>query len=165
MDKVGFVCADVICDILTMKEVRSLLNDNQFLLLLPCFFCLDMFILLSFWFFIVLRNFIFQIIIIVVLIIATYLITGFYVNSKGSSYNFFFVDASCYSSMEGGRWYVQSSEKNIYFSKGSFCLFSTPICAFVWLLFQIFSMVRFTVNLICFAVNSRLFLCYNKNIS
>ena len=48
-----------------------------------------MFILLSFWFFIVLRNFIFQIIIIDVLLMATYLITGFYVNSEGSSYNFF----------------------------------------------------------------------------
>ena len=48
-----------------------------------------MFILLSFWFFIVLRNFIFQIIIIDVLLMAAYLITGFYVVSEGSSYNFF----------------------------------------------------------------------------
>ena len=51
------------------------------------FYCLEMFIFL-------LHNFIFQIIIIDVLLMATYLITGFYVNSKGSSYNFFFIDAS-----------------------------------------------------------------------
>ena len=47
--------------------------------------------------------------------------------------------------------------KKIYFYKGSFCLFSALIYTFVWLLLQIFSMVRFTVNLICFAINSRLF--------
>ena len=48
-----------------------------------------MFILLSFWFFIVLRNFSFQIIVIDVLLMAAYLITGFCVTSEGSSYNFF----------------------------------------------------------------------------
>ena len=53
-----------------------------------------MFILVSIWFFMALCNFIFQIIIIDVLLMATYLITGFYVNSEGSSYNFFFLDAS-----------------------------------------------------------------------
>ena len=52
-----------------------------------------MIILISFSFFIVLRNFIFQILKIDVLLMATYLITGFYVNSEGSSYNFFFLDA------------------------------------------------------------------------
>ena len=36
-------------------------------------------------------------------------------------------------------------------------MFSGLIYTFVWLLLQIFSMVRFTVNLICFAINSRLF--------
>ena len=51
-----------------------------------------MFILLSFWFFIVLRNFIFQIIIIDVLLRATYLRTGFYAISEGSSHNFLFID-------------------------------------------------------------------------
>ena len=45
----------------------------------------------------------------------------------------------------------------IYFYKGPFCLLSALIYAFVWPLFQIFSMVHFTVNLICFAINSRLF--------
>ena len=48
-----------------------------------------MLILLSFWFFIVLRNFIFQIIIIDVLLMATYLITGSYVNSEGLAITFF----------------------------------------------------------------------------
>ena len=47
--------------------------------------------------------------------------------------------------------------KKIYFYKGSFCLLSALIYAFVWSLLQMFSMVRFTVNLICFAINSRLF--------
>ena len=46
----------------------------------------------------------------------------------------------------------------IYFYKGPFCLLSALIYAFVWSLFQIFSMVRFTVNLIRFTINSRLFL-------
>ena len=50
-----------------------------------------------------------------------------------------------------------NNRKKIYFYKGSFCLFSALIYTFVWLLLQIFSMVRFTVNLICFAINSRLF--------
>ena len=66
MDNVSFVCAGVNCSLAirfkngTIKyfnseyEFRSLLNDK-------------MLILLSFWFFIVLRNFIFQIIIINVL--------------------------------------------------------------------------------------------------
>ena len=49
----------------------------------------------------VLRNFIYQIILIDVLLMATYLIAAFYVNSAGSSYNFFFIDAGRYSSMEG----------------------------------------------------------------
>ena len=35
---------------------------------------------------------------------ATYLITGFYVNSEGSNYNFLFLDAG--SSMDGGNWYL-----------------------------------------------------------
>ena len=48
-----------------------------------------MLILLSFWFFIVLRNFTFQIIIIDVLLMATYLITGSYVNSEGLAITFF----------------------------------------------------------------------------
>ena len=77
-----------------------------------------MFILLSFWFFIVLRNFIFQIVIIDVLLMATYLITGFYVNSEGSSYNFFFLDAVWYSSMEGEIGIFNNRIK-IYFYKGS----------------------------------------------
>ena len=46
----------------------------------------------------------------------------------------------------------------IYFYKGPFCLLSSLICAFVWSFFRIFSMVRFTVTLIRFAINSRLFL-------
>ena len=50
-----------------------------------------------------------------------------------------------------------NNRKKIYFYKRSFCLFSALIYTFVWLLLQIFSMVRFTVNLICFAINSRLF--------
>ena len=50
-----------------------------------------------------------------------------------------------------------NNRKKIYFYKGSFCLFSALIYTFVRLLLQIFSMVRFTVNLICFAINSRLF--------
>ena len=50
-----------------------------------------------------------------------------------------------------------NNRKKIYFYKGSFCLFSALIYTFVWLLLQIFSMVRFTVNLIYFAINSRLF--------
>ena len=37
-------------------------------------------------------------------------------------------------------------------------MLSALIYAFVWSLFQIFSMVRFTVNLIRFTINSRLFL-------
>ena len=45
--------------------------------------------------------------------------------------------------------------QKIYFYKGSFCLLSALIYAFVWSLLQIFSMVRFTINLICFAINSR----------
>ena len=50
-----------------------------------------------------------------------------------------------------------NNRKKIYFYKGSFCLFSALIYTFVWLLLQIFSMVRFTVNLICFAIYSRHF--------
>ena len=73
---------------------------------------------------------------------ATYLITGFYVNSEGSSYNLLFIDAG---------------SQKIFFYKGSLCLLSALIYAFAWSLLQIFSMVRFIVNLICFAVNSRLF--------
>ena len=46
----------------------------------------------------------------------------------------------------------------IYFYKGPFCLLSALIYAFVWSFFRIFSMVRFTVNLIRFAINSKLFL-------
>ena len=61
--------------------------------MLQFFYCLEMIILISFSFFTVLRNFIFQILKIDVLLMATYLITGFYVNSEGSSYNFFFLDA------------------------------------------------------------------------
>ena len=49
-----------------------------------------------------------------------------------------------------------NNRKKIYFYKGPFCLLSALIYAFVWPLFQIFSMVHFTVNLICFAINSRI---------
>ena len=51
-----------------------------------------------------------------------------------------------------------NNRKKIYFCKGTFCLLSALIYAFVWSLLQIFSVVRFTVNLMCFAINSRLFL-------
>ena len=78
MRNVSFVCADVSFSLAIRFKI---------------FCCLEMFILLSFWLFIVLRNFIFQIIIIDVLLMATYLITGFYVNSEVSSYNFLFIDA------------------------------------------------------------------------
>ena len=122
------------------------------------FVCLEMFILLSFWFFIVLRNFIFQIIIIDVLLMATYLITGFYVNSEGSSYNFFSqmpVDIV----QQRGKIGTFNNRIKIYFYKGPFCLLSALIYAFLWsCLFGTFSMVRFTVNSIRFAINSRLFL-------
>ena len=50
-----------------------------------------------------------------------------------------------------------NNRKKIYYYKGSFCLLSALIYVFVWSLLQIFSMVRFTVNLICFAISSRLF--------
>ena len=46
----------------------------------------------------------------------------------------------------------------IYLYKGPFCLLSALIYALVWSFFQIFSMVRFTVNLIRFAIDSRRFL-------
>ena len=46
----------------------------------------------------------------------------------------------------------------LYFYKGPFCLLSSLIYAFAWSLFQIFSMIRFTINLIRFAINSKLFL-------
>ena len=59
-----------------------------------------------------------------------------------------------------------NNRKKIYFYKGYFCLLGALLYAFVWSLLQMFPMVRFTINLICFAINSRLFfLCYNKNIS
>ena len=109
-------------------------------------FCLEMFILLSFLFFIVLRNFIFQIIIIDVLLMATYLITDFYVNSEGSSYNFFSqmpVDIVQWRGEIG----TFNNGKKIYFYKGSFFLLSALIYTFVWSLFQMFSMVCFTVNI------------------
>ena len=105
MDNVSFVCADVNRSLgIRLKndiikhfnreyEFCLLLNNNQVLLLLQFFYCLKMFILISFLFFIVLRGFIFQIVIIDVLSMATYLITGFYVNNEGSSYNIFFLDA------------------------------------------------------------------------
>ena len=48
--------------------------------------------------------------------------------------------------------------KKIYFYKGPFFLLSALIYAFVWSLFQVFSIVCFTVNLIRFAINARLFL-------
>ena len=51
-----------------------------------------------------------------------------------------------------------NNRKKIYFYKEPFCLLSALIYAFVWSLVQIFSMVSFTVDLICFAINSRLFL-------
>ena len=44
----------------------------------------------------------------------------------------------------------------IYFFKEPFCLLSNLIYVFAWSLFQIFSMVLFTVNLIRFALNSKL---------
>ena len=50
-----------------------------------------------------------------------------------------------------------NNRKKIYLYKGPFCLLNALIYAFVWSLFQIFSMVRFTVNLICFAIYFRLF--------
>ena len=46
----------------------------------------------------------------------------------------------------------------IYFYKWLFCLLGALIYAFFWPLLQIFSMVRFTVNLIRFAISSKLFL-------
>ena len=46
----------------------------------------------------------------------------------------------------------------IYFYKVPVRLLSALMYAFVWSLFQMFSMVRFTVNLIRFAITSRLFL-------
>ena len=52
--------------------------------------------------------------------------------------------------------------KNIYFYIGPFCLLSALIYIFVSSLLQILSIVHFTVNLICFTINSRLFVCYNK---
>ena len=57
------------------------------------------------------------------------------------------------------RWEICTfnNRKKIYLYKGPFCLLSALIYAFVWSLLQIFSMVLFTVNLICFAINSRLF--------
>ena len=62
--------------------------------------------------------------------------------------------------MEGGGGIGTFSNcKKMYFYKGPFCLLSALIYAFVWLLLQIFSMVRFTVNLTCFAINSRLLVC------
>ena len=105
MDNVSFVCADVNRSLaIRLKndiikhfnreyEFCLLLSNSQVLLLLQFFYCLKMFILISFLFFIVLRGFIFQIVIIDVLSMATYLITGFYVNNEGSSYNIFFLDA------------------------------------------------------------------------
>ena len=80
MDNVSFVCAHVNCSLAirfkngiikhfnSEYEFRLLLNDNFF-------YCLEMFIVLSFWFFIVLRNFIFQMVIIDVLLMATHLIS------------------------------------------------------------------------------------------
>ena len=71
MDNASFVCADVNGSLAirfkngTIKhfnseyDFRSLLNDDQFLLLLQFCCCLEMLILFSFWFFIVLRNFTF----------------------------------------------------------------------------------------------------------
>ena len=55
-----------------------------------------------------------------------------------------------------------NNRKKIYFYKGSFSLLSALIYAFVWSLLQIFSMVRFTVHLICFAINSRLFFAITR---
>ena len=52
-----------------------------------------MFILLNFWIFIVLRNFIFSNYNDRCSFNGTYLITGIYVNSEGSGYNFLFIDA------------------------------------------------------------------------
>ena len=51
-----------------------------------------------------------------------------------------------------------NNRKKLYFYKGTFCLLRALIYAFVWFLLLIFSMVRFTVNLICFAINCRFFL-------
>ena len=74
-------------------EFHSLLNDNQFLLLLEFFCCLEAFILLNFWFFIVSCTFIFSNYNDRCSFNGTYLIAGFYVNSEGSGYNFLFTDA------------------------------------------------------------------------
>ena len=50
-----------------------------------------------------------------------------------------------------------NGKKNILLQR-TFFLLSALIYAFVWSLFQIFPMVRFTLNLIRFAINTRLFL-------
>ena len=116
-----------------------------------------MFILLSFWFFIVLRNFISQITIIDVILMAKYLITGFYINSEGLAITFFSqmqVDIVQWRDEIGA---FDNGKKNILLQR-TFFLLSALIYAFVWSLFQIFPMVRFTLNLIRFAINTRLFL-------
>ena len=97
MDNVSFVCADVNCSLAirfkngTIKHFDSEYEFCSLSFTTSFYHCLIFFII--FWFFMVLRNFIFQIILIDVLLMATNLITDFYVNSEGSSYNFFFIDA------------------------------------------------------------------------
>ena len=94
MDNVSFVCADVNCSLAIRFKNGTIKHfDSEYELLYSTSFyhCLIFFII--FWFFMVLRNFIFQIILIDVLLMATNLITDFYVDSEGSSYNFFFIDA------------------------------------------------------------------------
>ena len=88
---------------------------------------------------------------------ATYLITGFYVNSEGLAITFFSqmpVDIVQWRDEIGA---FDNGKENILLQR-TFFLLSAPIYAFVWLLFQIFSMVYFTVNLIRFAINARRFL-------
>ena len=116
-----------------------------------------MFILLSFWFFIVLRNFISQITIIDVILMAKYLITGFYINSEGLAITFFSqmqVDIVQWRDEIGA---FDNGKKNILL-QGTFFLLCALTYAFVCSHFQIFSVVFFTVNLIRFAINARLFL-------
>ena len=84
---------------------------------------------------------------------ATYLITGFYVNSEGSFFSYMPVDIVPWKGEIG----TFNNRIKICFYKGPFCLPSALIYAFVWSFFRTFSLARFTVNLIRFTINSRLF--------
>ena len=52
---------------------------------------------------------------------------------------------------------IFNNRKKVYLFKEGFCLLVILIYAFVWSIFQVFSVVLSTFNLICFAFNSRLF--------